>query len=74
MRTDNFVTLEEYRDDLYRRHSGEQNMVVQSRDNFEHQVLGMYKNPNFDYKKQTHLVFTGEPGEQMFGMGTHLHS
>lgn len=62
---------------MFRRNPGEQLIVVQSRDNFIEELLGIYKNPAFDFEKRTHVVFTGEQGELLLKicyMGAHNRS
>lgn len=60
---ENFATLEEYRNQMFRQNPGEQLIVIHSRSNFIEELQGTYKNPEFNFKKKTHVVFSGEQGK-----------
>jgi hypothetical protein len=60
--TDGITTIDKYREQLYAENPGMQ-LIGVMRENFLEQVLGVYKDPSFNYLAKPKVQFFGEPGK-----------
>lgn len=57
------ASIEEYRQNLFEAVEGRQVIYIFSRENIFDEICGVYKDPSFDYKKETLVQFAGENGK-----------
>jgi hypothetical protein len=55
--------MEDFRNQSYTLQNGREQLVVVQREEFVSQVIGVYKNPEFNLEAKPQVVFIGEPGK-----------
>lgn len=53
----------QFRESLFGTNEGREMVMISSRENILQELLGIYKNPGFNFKKKTWVMFAGEDGK-----------